>query len=92
MRRVSNDAYVATMEAHLEMWGAPIDRIRQRAEKASGEGRIGYLAQADAANAMREEIAQQLHELLIADEERFTDLRSGIADAWRRFTSEVCRK
>jgi len=76
------DAYVSKMEAQLKEWGAELDKLKAKAQKATAEGRIEYQKRMESAKAKQQVALGKLEELKRAGEDRWEALKAGVESAW----------
>lgn len=85
----NKQAYQQKMEAQLKEWGAKIDELKAKSEKASAETKIQYQEQVQNLTNKKESAQQKLGELKNASEGAWESLTSGIDSAWKDLKSSL---
>lgn len=75
------EAVVEKVGAQLKLWGAKIDGLAARAEKAGSRARFEDLIYVDELKALHVIALSKLEELKTAGETRRTDLKVGVESA-----------
>jgi len=76
------DAYLEKMEAQLREWGAKIDELKAKADKAEAGAKIEGMKQLDSLKAKRDAAQSKLGEIKAAGEEAWEILKTGVESAW----------
>lgn len=82
-------AYIEKMEAQLREWGATIDVLKAKADKAEAGAKIEYMKQLDSLKAKRDAAQTKLGEISAAGEEAWEILKTGAEGAWSELKSAV---
>jgi hypothetical protein len=77
------------MEAQLREWGAKIDELKAKADKAEASAKIEYLKQVEALKAKRDAAQAKLGEIKAASEEAWEILKTGVEHAWNDLKSAL---
>jgi len=83
------DAYLEKMEAQFREWGAKIDELKAKADKAEAGAKIEYMKQLDVLKAKRDAAQTQLGEIRAAGEEAWEHLKSGVEGAWSELKAAI---
>jgi uncharacterized coiled-coil DUF342 family protein len=83
------DAYIEKMEAQFREWGAKIDELKAKADKAEAGAKIEYTKQLDSLKAKRDAAGQKLSEVKAAGEDAWESMKSGVEGAWSELKSAV---
>ena len=78
----TRDEYVANLKSQLDRWNADVGRWEARAKAANEDVKERYAAQLERLAAGREKAAYQLRLLENASADAWTDVRSGVDEAW----------
>lgn len=82
-------AYQEKMEAQLKEWGAKIDELKAKAEKAEADAKLEYHKRIDGLQAKRNAAEAKLAEVKASGEETWENLKEGVEGAWNEFKSAV---
>jgi multidrug resistance efflux pump len=80
----NREEYQGKMEAQLSEWGADIDRLKARADKAAADTRQGYYDQIDALRAKEALLQEKLQELKTSGDDAWGDLKEGLDSSWNQ--------
>lgn len=83
------DAYLEKMEAQLREWGAKIDVLKAKADKAEAGAKIEYMKQLDSLKAKRDAAQTKLGEIRAAGEEAWESLKTGVEGAWSELKAAI---
>lgn len=75
-------AYEEKLNAQLEEWNAQTALFKARADKAKAGAKIEYYKTIEALQHKQDEAGKKLHELKIAGDEAWEDLKKGAEKAW----------
>ncbi|MFZ3044676.1 MAG: coiled coil domain-containing protein [Desulfatirhabdiaceae bacterium] len=75
-------AYEEKLQAQYEEWNAQIALLKAKAEKAKAEAKIEYYKNIEALQHKHEEAGTKLHELKIAGDDAWEDVKTGAEKAW----------
>jgi len=78
----TEQAYKDKMQARLDEFGAEIDKLKAKSERAGADAKIAYQEQIVQLRAQKDAAAKKLSELDDAADDAGEDLKSGIEDAW----------
>lgn len=76
------EAYQEKMEAQLKEWGAELEKLTARADKAKAEAKIEYYKQIEALRTKQETVRAKLEELKRAGDKAWEDIKAGVENAW----------
>ncbi len=76
------EAYEKKLQAQLDEWGAEINQLKAKADKAEANAQIEYNQQIKELRSMQESASEKLAELKEAGDDAWEDLKSGIENAW----------
>jgi hypothetical protein len=76
------EAYEKKLQAQLNNWGAEINKLRAKADKAAADTKLEYQEQIEELKDMQETAAEKLAELREAGDDAWEDLKAGIESAW----------
>ncbi len=76
------EAYQQKMEAEIKEWGAKIDQLEAKTEKASAEAKIQYKEQLSVLTKKKDAAKAKLNELKNASEGAWESAKSGLDNAW----------
>jgi multidrug resistance efflux pump len=76
------EEYQGKMESQLSEWGAEIDKLKARADKAAADARQGYYDQIEALRAKQASTQAKLQELKTASDDAWGDLKKGFEHSW----------
>ena len=80
----NREEYQGNMEAQLSEWGAEIDKLKARADKASADTRQGYYDQIEALHAKQASMQAKLQELKTSSDDAWEDLKEGLEHSWNQ--------
>ena len=80
----NREEYQGNMEAQLSAWGAEIDKLKVRADKASADTRQGYYDQIEALHAKQASMQAKLQELKASSDDAWEDLKEGLEHSWNQ--------
>ena len=83
------DAYIDKMEAQLREWGAKIDELKAKADKAKTGAKIEYMKQLDSLKDKRDAEQTKLGEIRAAGEEAWESLKTGVEGAWSELKAAI---
>ena len=75
------DAYEKKQQARLDEWTAEIDKLKAKAERADAEARIKLIEDIGAAEAMQQQVEEQLKDLRSSTDDAWTDVKRGLDEA-----------
>jgi uncharacterized coiled-coil DUF342 family protein len=76
--------YQGKMEAQLSEWGAEIDKLKARADKATADTRQGYYDEIETLRAKRASMQAKLQELKASSDDAWGDLKEGLDRSWNQ--------
>ncbi len=76
--------YQGKMEAQLSEWGAEIDKLKTRADKAAADTRQGYYDEIETLRAKRASMQAKLQELKASSDDAWGDLKEGLDRSWNQ--------
>jgi ElaB/YqjD/DUF883 family membrane-anchored ribosome-binding protein len=76
------EAYEKKLQAQLDEWGAEIDKIKAKADKAEADAQLDYYKQIEELQSMQQEASEKLAELKEAGDDALEDLKAGIQSTW----------
>ncbi len=76
------EAYEKKLQAQLDEWGAEIDKLKAKADKAETDAQLNYYKQIEELRSMQEASSKKLVELKEASDDAWEDLKAGIETAW----------
>ena len=77
------EGHVGKMEAQLSRWGAKLDGLVAKAEKAGTEMKIDQRKRLDDLKAKYQIAQSKLGELKAAGNEKWATLKTGVENAWK---------
>jgi hypothetical protein len=77
------EGHVGKMEAELRQWGAKLDELVAKAEKAGTEMKIDQRKRIDDLKAKYQVAQSKLGELKAAGSEKWATLKTGVESAWK---------
>jgi len=83
----TREAYQQKMEAQLKEWGARIDTLKARAEKATADARSELHKKIDALGDLESRARKQLEKVRGASKEAWQDVKGGLEDAWNQIAT-----
>lgn len=83
------DAYIDKMEAQLREWGAKIDELKAKTDKAEAGAKIECMKQLDSLKAKRDAAQTKLGEIRAAGEEAWESLKTGVEGAWSELKAAI---
>ncbi len=91
----NREEYQGKMEAQLSEWGAEIDKLKARADKAAADTRQGYYDEIKTLRAKQASIQAKLQELKTSGDDAWGDLKEGLDHSWNQvkdsFSSAAAR-
>ena len=91
----NRDEYQGKMEAQLSEWGAELDKLAARADKAKAETKQGYHDQIEALRSKHTSMHAKLQELKTSSDDAWGDLKEGLDHSWDQvkdaFTKAIAR-
>ena len=79
----ATEGHVGKMEAELRQWGAKLDELVAKAEKAGAEVKIDQRRRIDDLKAKYQVAQSKLCELKAAGSEKWATLKTGVESAWK---------
>jgi hypothetical protein len=76
------EAYEKKLQAQLDEWGAEIDKLKAKADKAEADAQLDYYKEIEELRTNQEVANKKLSELKEASEDAWEDLKAGIESAW----------
>jgi predicted nucleic acid-binding Zn-ribbon protein len=83
------DALVADLKNKLDQANAKIDKLEARLQDVSANTRQQYEQEIDALKARRDAYQQRVLELQAASADAWSDLRSGLDEAWQNLADAL---
>lgn len=83
------EAYIEKLDAQLREWGAKIDLLKAKADKAEAGAKIELHKQLDAVRARQESAQAKLKELQAVSEDAWETLKDGSERAWHELKVAV---
>ena len=80
----NREEYQGKMETQLSEWGAEIDKLKARADKAAADTRQGYYDQIEALRAKQASMQAKLQELKTSSDDAWGDLKEGLDHSWNQ--------
>jgi multidrug resistance efflux pump len=80
----NREEYQGKMDAQLSEWGAEIDKLKARADKASADTRQGYYDEIEALRAKQASMQAKLQELKASSDDAWGDLKEGLDRSWNQ--------
>lgn len=87
----TKEEYHGKMEAQLSEWGAEIDKLKVRADKAAADTRQGYYDEIDALRAKQASLQAKLQELKTSNSGAWGDLKEGLDRSWNEVKDSVSK-
>lgn len=78
------EEYQGNMEAQLSEWGAEIDNLQARADRATADTRQDYYDEIAVLRAKQTSMQAKLQELRAANNDAWGDLKDGLDRSWRQ--------
>jgi multidrug resistance efflux pump len=78
------EEYQGKMEAQLSEWGAELDKLKARADKATADTRQGYYDEIEALRAKQASLQAKLQELKTSGDDAWGDLKEGLDHSWNQ--------
>ncbi len=82
-------AYEKKLQAQLDEWGAEIDKLKSKADKAEADAQLEYYKQIEELRSMQQSAASKLTELKDAGDDAWEDLKAGVDSAWDSLANSV---
>lgn len=76
------EAYEKKLQAQFDEWGAEIDKLKAKADKAEADAQLEYYKEIEELRTKQEIASKKLAELKEAGEDAWEDLKAGIESAW----------
>jgi uncharacterized protein YhaN len=76
--------YQGKMETQLSEWGAEIDKLKARADKAAEDSRRSYYDQIEVLRAKQASMQAKLQELKTSSDDAWGDLKEGLDHSWNQ--------
>lgn len=76
------DAYAEKMEPQLREWGAKLDELKAKADKAEASAKIEYHKQIDSLRSKQDATGAKLRELRAARDDAWEAIKQGVEGAW----------
>ncbi len=76
------EAYEKKLQAQLDEWGAQIDTLKAKADKAEADVQLEYYKEIEELRAMQNEANKKIVELKNASDDAWEDLKAGMDSAW----------
>jgi hypothetical protein len=80
----NRDEYQGKMEAQLSEWGAEIDSLKARADKAAADTRDVYYDQIETLHTKQALMQARLQELKMSGDDAWGDLKEGLEHSWNQ--------
>lgn len=80
----NREEYQGKVETQLSEWGAEIDALKARADKAAADTRQGYYDQIEALRAKQASMQAKLQELKTSGDDAWGDLKEGLDHSWNQ--------
>jgi len=79
--------YEEKLDAQFDKWNVQIALLKAKADKAKAEGRIEYYKTIEALQHKQDVAGTKLHQLKIAGDDAWEDLKTGAEKAWDEVTA-----
>ena len=76
------EAYEKKLQAQLNEWGAEVDKLKAKADKAEADTQLEYYKKIEELRAMQVDANKKITELKEAGDDAWEDLKAGIESAW----------
>jgi hypothetical protein len=76
------EAHIGKMETQLKQWGAKLDELVAKAERAGTEAKIDYRKRIDDLKSKHKAAQSKLDELRAGGSEKWETLKAGVESAW----------
>jgi uncharacterized protein YhaN len=76
------ESYQQKLQAQLDEWGAEIDKLKAKADKAEADAKLEYYEQIEDMRVKQETAKDKLAELTAASDDAWEDLKAGVEGAW----------
>ena len=80
----NREEYQGKMEAQLSEWGAEIDKLKAKADKAAADTRQSYSDQIEALRVKQASMQAKLQELKASSDAAWGDLKEGLDISWNQ--------
>jgi len=80
----NREIYQGMMEAQFSEWGAELDKLKSRADKAAAETRQGYYNEIKTLQTKQASIQAKLHEMRTSSDDAWEDLKEGLDNSWNQ--------
>jgi len=78
----NREEYQGKMESQLSEWGAELDKLATRADKAKADTKQGYHDQMEALRSKHALMHAKLQELKTSSDDAWGDLKEGLDHSW----------
>jgi hypothetical protein len=85
----TREAYQQKMEAQLKEWGAKIDLLKAKAEKAGADVKVSLHEHLDELHDLEKAARVQVEKIKVATAETFSEVKGEAEVAWKRITAGV---
>jgi len=85
----TREAYQQKMEAQLKEWGARIDVLKAKAEKAGADVKLALHKELDELHDLQASAKVQVEKIKVATAETFHDVKAEAEVAWKKITAGV---
>ncbi len=75
-------AYEEKLDAQLKEWSAQLTLLKAKADNAKADIKIRYYETIDILQRRKDEVSHKFHELRVASDEAWADLKTGVEKAW----------
>jgi len=75
-------AYEDKFNAKLDEWSAQVDLLKAKANVASADAKVEYYKSIDNCHTKKEHAKTKMHELKLASDEAWKDVKNGAGKAW----------
>ncbi|MDD4333990.1 MAG: hypothetical protein PHY77_00065 [Desulfotomaculaceae bacterium] len=91
----NREEYQGKIEAQLSEWGAELDKLKAKANKAKADTKQGYHDQLEALRSKQASIHAKLQELKTSGDDAWEDLKEDLDHSWSHtkdaFTKAIAR-
>lgn len=78
------ESYQQKLQAQLDQWGAEIDKLKARADKADADVKLEHYEQTEDLKVKQQEASDKLDDLMAASDDAWEDLKAGVESTWLR--------
>ncbi len=78
----AKEAYEKKLQARLDEWGADIDKLTAKAEKAQVDAQLKYYKEIEKLRSMQVAAGRKLTELKAASDDAWEDIKADAESAW----------